>query len=613
MKYHFLGKINSPEELKKLSSEELNILCSEIREEIMNTVSLNGGHLSSNLGVVELTVALHRAFNAPDDAIIFDVGHQCYTHKLLTGRYKAFHTLRQKDGISGFMRPEESAYDPFVTGHSSNSVSAACGIAKANTMAGNDNYTVAVIGDGALTGGLAFEGLNNAASNHDRLILILNDNKMSISKNVGALARSLSRVRTNIVYYRIKNVVERFISRIPLIGKPLRNSIYNSKLMLKNVLYHSNIFEGLGFDYLGPVDGHNIEKLSQALLIAKNSKRPVLIHALTVKGKGYKFAEASPGNYHGVAPFNVEVGLETSGSHNFSDAFGMALSRLAEKDPRVVAVTAAMTSGTGLREFSLKYPSRFFDVGIAEQHAVTFAAGLATKGFKPFFAVYSSFLQRGFDQVLHDAAIENLPITLCVDRAGLVGSDGETHQGVFDISFLSAIPNVSIYSPSTYEELEGLLKKAVDRDRGVYVIRYPRGGAIPLPEELRMPKDEPTVLSKKSQTAVISYGINFSFCYKALQNEAVDLVKLNRLTDLSDSFIDRLKNYKTIYMFEETVPNGSIGEHLSARLIAKHYCGRFYHKTVKNEFVKQATQSEQRRRYGLDVQSVHEIVLKEEK
>ncbi len=603
MSYKYLGEINSPQELKKLNEKELNVLCSEIREEIMSTVSTNGGHLASNLGAVELTVALHKAFNSPKDSIIFDVGHQSYTHKLITGRYKDFSTLRQSGGVSGFQRPDESEHDPVVTGHSSTSISTACGIAYANKLNGKQDYVVAVIGDGALTGGMAFEGLNNAVGKAEGLIIVINDNKMSISKNVGALARSLNKVRTNPAYYNLKSFIEKTVSKIPLIGMPLRNSIYNSKLMLKNVIYHSNVFESLGFQYLGPVDGHNIAKLEQVFNIAKASKRPVVIHTLTIKGKGYKYAEASPKNYHGVAPFDVEVGVGESGVSNFSNEFGKCICDLAVKDSRVCAITAAMTEGTGLVEYSKKFPNRFFDVGIAEQHAVGFAAGLAVKGMRPFFAVYSSFLQRAFDQVMHDVAVASLPVTFCVDRAGLVGNDGETHQGVFDVSIFSALPNVKIFSPSTYNELKHLLNKAVLRDEGIWIIRYPRGSE-PKNIEINEFDNDYTITHNSSDRCVISYGVAYSNCRIALDNQTIDFVKLNCINAFSSELIEKLLNYKSIYFFEETSLRGGIGEKLSAMLLERGYKGSYHITAISDEFVKQGTQTEQRKIHGLDSDSI---------
>lgn len=607
MDYKFLSKINHPQDLKGLNIEQKNTLCEELRDMIMNTVSSTGGHLASNLGVVELTVAIHSVFDSPKDSVIFDVGHQCYTHKLLTGRREAFSTLRQKDGISGFMRPEESEHDPFVTGHSSNSISAACGIAKGNAYLKNGAYTVVVIGDGALTGGMALEGLNNLPLNNERLIIILNDNKMSISKNVGGFAKHLNKVRTNPSYYTFKNVIEKFVRKIPLVGESLRKSLYNSKLMLKNVVYHNNVFEGFGLNYLGPVDGHNIAKLEQVLRIAKQSKRPVIVHALTIKGKGYKYAEALPDYYHGVSPFNVDNGVDNGNTDNFSSEFGKALCDVASADEKVVAITAAMTEGTGLTEFSLKYPNRFFDVGIAEQHAVTFASGLAAKGFKPYFAVYSSFLQRGFDQVFHDAAIAELPITLCIDRAGVTGSDGETHQGIYDVAFLSAIPGVKIYSPSSYKELRDVICKSAQRGKGVVAIRYPRGKELSLEERFVATKSDYDVFLK-GDTAVISYGYTFSECALALENENVSLIKLNCINNITPDLIEKLSEYKKIFVFEESVVSGSVGSAIADKLLQNNYKGEFKHIAIENCFIKQATQSEQRQMAGLDKESIIKYV-----
>lgn len=608
MEYKFLGKINCPDDLKKLNFDELNILCNEIRDKIVSTVSVNGGHLASNLGSVELTLALHRSFNSPKDSIIFDVGHQSYTHKLITGRFEKFDTLRKRGGISGFLRPDESEHDAFVTGHSSNSISAACGIAAANALQRNGNYAVAVIGDGALTGGMAFEGLNNASNFSENLIIVINDNKMSISKNVGALARSLNKVRTNPSYYRIKSVVEKTIRKLPLIGEPLRNSIYNSKVMLKNVIYHSNIFEGLGFDYLGPVDGHNIDKMSKVFEIAKSTKRPTVVHVLTIKGIGYKYAVAKPNSYHGVAPFDVEVGLEDSSKSSFSAEFGKVLCKLADKDGKICAITAAMCEGTGLSKFAAKYPDRFFDVGIAEQHAVTFAAGLASKGYKPFFAVYSSFIQRGIDQVLHDAAIASLPITLCIDRAGLVGNDGETHQGVFDISLLSAIPNVKIFCPWNYAELESIITRAAKRDSEIWVIRYPRGSEILSGEEFTASEKDYDLISNSSDAAVISYGITFGMCYSSKFRSRFDYVKLNCINSIDETLINELLRYKKILFFEETVKRGSISELLSLKLLERGFKGKFVDYTVKDEFVKQGNQNEQREDFCLGAESINGVL-----
>ncbi len=439
MDYPILSKIKSPEDVKKLDNQTTEALCREIRDCIINTVSKNGGHLASNLGAVELTVALHRAFSSPKDAIIFDVGHQSYTHKLLTGRFDNFPTLRTEGGISGFMNPKESEHDAVITGHSSNSISEAYGIYKAKRLTGDSGTAVAVIGDGAMTGGMAYEALNNAGIGRSNFIVVLNDNKMSISRNVGAIARSLTKMRNKAKYHRFKFALNAFSLKIPLIGKYLNRMLVKIKEIIKNAVYRNNIFTAMGFNYLGPVDGHNIVAMESLFKIAQNYSRPSLIHIITTKGKGYPFAESSPKNYHGVSAFDIEEGTNSEGKPTFSKIAGDTLCKLAENDDRICAVTAAMTEGTGLSDFAQKFKQRFFDVGIAEQHAVAFSAGLATGGMKPFFLVYSSFLQRAYDQIIHDAASNNVPVRLLVDRAGIVGEDGITHQGVFDVSYLTAI------------------------------------------------------------------------------------------------------------------------------------------------------------------------------
>ena len=527
----YLNNINSPDDLKKLNNDELPALCDEIRGCLIDTISKNGGHLASNLGVVEISVALHREFNSPVDSILFDVGHQCYTHKLLTGRYDRFKTIRTEEGISGFMRPDESEHDPFVTGHSSNAISAALGICRAKKLKDEDGYTIAVVGDGAMTGGMVFEGLNNAGREKSRLIVILNDNKMSISKNVGGLARYLSLIRTKPSYHKFKHKIENFLVYIPFIGKFLRRNIFRSKRMLKSAIYHSNIFEDLGFHYLGPVDGHDLNKLSNILKIAKEETRPVLVHVLTTKGKGYDFAENDPQNYHGMSPFNVDECGSKIIKNDFSFNVGDELCKLAQNDDEICAITAAMVSGTGLNRFAEKFKSRFFDVGIAEEHAVTFAAGLASKGMKPCLAVYSSFLQRGYDQIIHDTAIAKLPVTYLVDRAGIVGEDGETHQGVFDIAMLKSIPGVTIYSPTDYKDLRVMMNKAIYSKTGPNVVRYPRGTEKKLFSKIDSSVDYNILGNKNAKKVIVTFGRLFNFADEILfeNNHDFCLIKLNKI------------------------------------------------------------------------------------
>lgn len=474
--HRFLDSVRSPEDIKKLNVKQLKTLAVEVREFLVDKVSRTGGHLASNLGVVELTLALHYVFTTPRDRIIWDVGHQAYVHKILTGRKEYFHTLRQMDGISGFPKVKESVHDCFNTGHSSTSISAALGLAKARDIREEDYSVIAVIGDGALTGGMAFEALNDAGRSPNNLIVVLNDNEMSIAKNVGGLSMYLSKIRTEPFYFRVKEDLDNILTRIPAIGKTTVKALSHVKGSIKYSLVPGIIFEELGFRYLGPVDGHNISDLKKIFTTAKRLKGPVLIHVCTQKGKGYTYAEEKSHLYHSISPFEIETGeVRSKGGTTYSDIFSTEIVRLAEADDKIVAITAAMPHGTGLDLFSKKFNSRFFDVGIAEQHAVTFAAGLAQNGLKPVFAVYSSFLQRSYDQILHDVALQNLHVVFAIDRAGVVGEDGETHQGLYDLSYLSHIPNMTIMAPADYEELGMMLEFAFMKHNGPVAVRYPRG------------------------------------------------------------------------------------------------------------------------------------------
>ena len=606
MDNRILSGIHSPQDLKKLNNTELEKLCDEIRETIIQTVSENGGHLSSNLGAVELTVALHRAFNSPDDAIIFDVGHQSYTHKLLTGRYPIFETLRKKDGLSGFMRPGESDYDAFVTGHSSNSISAAYGIYRANVTLGKHATAVAVIGDGAMTGGMAYEALNNAGGKKSKFIVVLNDNKMSISKNVGAVSRSFMRLRNGKRYHRLKFAVGNILLKFGFIGKGIYRFINKIKDAARSYVYKNNIFAALGFNYLGPVDGHSIAAVESILEIAKSYDRPTVVHVVTQKGKGYSYAEENPNDYHGVSPFNIDSGAEKTVKSDFSAVAGKTLCELAEKDLRICAITAAMTYGTGLYGFSKKFRDRFYDVGIAEEHAVTFAAGLAKGGMIPFFAVYSSFLQRGYDQVLHDAAIADLPVKILVDRAGIVGEDGESHQGLFDVAFLSTVPNVNIYSPYSYSELAYRIKRTAE-DGELAVIRYPRGG-----EDFAFDFDyskDYTLLSVGAKQAVVTYGRTFSYALTAVKKlKNFDIIKLNKVFPIKPEVIKLISGYKTVHFFEEGIRSGSVAEHVASRLLEIGALCEYTVHAVDGEFVSQQTTAEALRTYGLDTAAIIEAM-----
>ncbi|MBO5357815.1 MAG: 1-deoxy-D-xylulose-5-phosphate synthase [Clostridia bacterium] len=599
-----LNTIKSPQDVKKLSNSQITVLCEEIRDCIINTVSQNGGHLAANLGSVELTVAVHRAFDSPQDAIIFDVGHQCYTHKLLTGRFEDFKNLRKEDGLSGFMKPKESEHDPIITGHSSNSISAAYGIYRAKKLKGEEGSAVAIIGDGALTGGMAYEALNHAGDHKGNFIVILNDNEMSISQNVGGMSKSLTKMRNKARYHRFKFAFGRFLNHIPLVGHALYKFFYRLKEIFKSIVYKNNIFSAFGFNYLGPVDGHNVKDMESLFKIAKCYQRPTVIHVVTTKGKGYSFAEQSPNSYHGVSPFDVTIGVLPSNKITFSDIAGRTLCEMAENDDKICAVTAAMESGTGLSDFATKYPDRFFDVGIAEQHAVTFTAGLAKGGMKPYFAVYSSFLQRAYDQIIHDCAIDNVPLTLLVDRAGIVGEDGETHQGLFDVSFLTSIPNITVYSPTYYDELIYSINLTALQG-GVNAIRYPRGCEVPSDTFKIDFKGDYTVLNGNGDRVVITYGKLFSEALKAKEaDESITLIKLNKIFPISDALVLGLKNCKKIDFYEESVKSGGIGEHLSALLLENGFKGEFIIHAVNNEFVPMAKTDAALKKLGLDYESM---------
>ena len=562
LKYKLLSRLNLPQDLKKLSLKQKEQLCGEIRSKIIETVSENGGHLSSNLGAVELSVAIHSVFDSPNDKIVFDVGHQSYPHKLLTGRYRSFNTLRKRGGISGFTRPSESEHDSNVSGHSSNSISVALGMAEAMKLSGDDHHAVAVIGDGALTGGLAFEGLNNAGRSGTNIIVILNYNEMSISKNIGGIAAYLSELRTQYSYKKLKIGAKKFLGSIPVLGGGISRVISASKDGLKEKLLHSTIFEDFGFEFIGPVDGHNLEKLEAALRSAKEMNCPVLVQVNTVKGKGYAPSETMPGEYHGVSGFDIETGKKPDSGDSFADVFGEELARIAESDERIVAITAAMKYGTGLNHFKGELKKRLFDVGIAEEHAVSFAAGLAAMGKIPVFSVYSSFLQRSYDELLHDISIQGLHVVLAVGNAGLVGEDGETHQGLYDIAFLSTIPNVTIYSPSSYEELKRCLNKAIFEDKGLVCVRYPKGGEACCP----ISDGDYLFRGNSSDTLIVSYGRTAEAAYSAAEQLKADFLKLTRIMPLHEEAEKIIKSHKKIYVFEDVSKSGSIGEKI--RLIA---------------------------------------------
>ena len=503
-----LHNVNYPKDIKKLNLEQKQKLAEEIRKYILEIVSKNGGHLASNLGVVELTIAIHSVFDSPEDKIIWDVGHQAYVHKILTGRKEKMKTLRTFGGLSGFPKINESQYDSFDTGHSSTSISVALGMARARDLLHKNNKVISIIGDGALTGEMAIEALNDAGNSKTNITVILNDNEMSISQNTGGMRKLLTKIRIKKTYKRSNNLVKRFFLKVPLIGKPIVETAHKIKKGIKGTIIPNMYFEDIGFTYLGPVDGHNIEELETILKKSQNINGPILIHVITKKGKGYGIAEENPDKFHGISSFNIETGEVINKSEkDYSKVFGNKLAELAKKDDKIVTITAAMKDGTGLKEFANKFPKRFFDVGIAEEHAIGLIGGMAASGLKPVFAVYSSFLQRGYDQLIHDIALQNLPVTIGIDRAGIVGNDGETHQGLFDLCFLSTIPNFVIMAPKNYEELEKMLEFSINLKKPT-AIRYPRGeeGKIKFKnsKEIKLGKSE--IIKEGKDITIIAIG-----------------------------------------------------------------------------------------------------------
>ena len=610
MSYEILETIESPADVKALKEDQLDQLCAEIREKLIDIVSVNGGHLSSNLGVVELTVALHRVFDCPSDSIVFDVGHQSYTHKMLTGRYSEIDTIRREGGLSGFPKRNESPCDAFNAGHASTSISAALGIAKAKQLLGDPSYTIAVIGDGSLTGGMAYEGLNNAGQHNKNFIIILNDNRMSISKNVGAMARYLGSIRMQPWYLRLKSGTEKVLSRVPLLGRPISSVLKRSKAKVKHVLYRHTIFDKLGLSYYGPVDGHNMQELVMALNAVKRSKDPALLHIVTKKGKGYKFAEDDSASYHGVGAFDIDTGEPVGAKENFSAVFGHKICELAANDERVCAVTAAMRTGTGLMDFSKLYKDRFFDVGIAEEHAVTFASGLALSGLLPVFAVYSTFLQRSYDQMIHDASMQGAHLVLAIDRAGVVGEDGETHQGLFDVSMLNSIPDVTVYSPCYFDGVENALTAALYDTEGLAAVRYPRGGEGEKPDGYSLENiNYEFIGGHGGDTLIVTYGRLFSEALKAQrmlkeQGRDVCILKLCRVKPIDHQAVEEAKAFRNIFFFEEGIRSGSVADMLRDQLEEIGYDGYYHVRAVDNIYVQHAAVQSSLKALGLDAESM---------
>lgn len=611
----FLEGINSPDAIKKLNIKELTELCDEIREFLIESISRTGGHLASNLGIIELTVALHKVFDTSIDRLIFDVGHQCYAHKILTGRREQFDSLRSFMGISGFPKPSESIHDAFATGHASTSISAALGMARARTLANEDYNVIAVIGDGSLTGGLAYEALNDAGQSNERLIVLLNDNGMSIQRNVGGVARQLGRLRLKPQYSKLKTDVRNITGKI-LGGKYIYRLVHNTKMFFKNMIVRGSMFEDMGFTYLGPIDGHNLDQLCSLLETAKGYKGPVLIHLTTVKGKGYRYSEASPSKYHGISQFDVNSGMQLKNSANsFSKVFGRKLEVLAGSDRRICAITAAMLSGTGLESFNMKFPKRTFDVGIAEEHAVTMAAGMAKSGLRPVCAIYSTFLQRSYDMIVHDVALQKLPVVFAIDRAGLTGEDGETHHGVFDGLFLPQIPGLRVYCPASYAELEAMLEEALIESDGPVAIRYPRGSEG---NYCGLSKGEAEVIKEGTDISVYTHGIIINQVLEAakiceLKGVSVEVVKLNIISPLPmEQVISSIKKTRRFLAVEELLDEGSTGRRILSELLLsdiKVDSARLLN--LGNDFIPHGNINDLIVEYGLDATSIASAIMEE--
>lgn len=608
-----LDEIKGPNDIKKIEKEDYGILAEEIREFLIDRISECGGHLASNLGVVELTMALHLSLDLPDDKIVWDVGHQAYTHKILTGRKDEFNKLRKYGGISGFPKRRESDCDPFGTGHSSTSISAALGIASGFKIKHIDNTVAAVIGDGAFTGGMAYEALNNAAQLKRNFIIVLNDNNMSISENVGGFSAYLSQLRTADVYTELKSGVKNTLNKIPVLGEKIVHHVDKTKNSLKQLMVPGMLFENMGITYLGPIDGHNVSQMVKVFGEAKKLDHAVLVHVVTQKGKGYSYAEKRPSRYHGIEPFDRTTGELVTEKQKpcYTDVFSKNICTLAKENKQIVAITAAMADGTGLKKFSRYFPERFFDVGIAEEHAVTFGAGLAAAGMKPYIAVYSSFLQRSYDQILHDVCIQDLPVVFAIDRAGLVGGDGETHQGIFDLSYLNSIPNMSIFAPKNKYELADILKYSVHYD-GPLAIRYPRGEAYDGLKEFRQPivygKSE--IIYKEKDIALLAAGSMVKVAEevrKQLKEKGyrVSLVNARFVKPLDEACIEELcQTHSLIVTLEENVLNGGFGEIVTRFINGLDYQGKILNIGVPNFYLEHGAVELLRKECGLDAESI---------
>ena len=612
-----LEKIKEANDVKKLSLSECEQLAQEIRDFLIQSLSETGGHLASNLGVVEMTIALHRFLHFPEDKLVWDVGHQAYTHKILTGRKEQFATLRKTGGLSGFPKRKESDCDAFDTGHSSTSISAGLGLVQARDLKGEDYQVVSVIGDGALTGGMAYEALNNAAELKKNFIIILNDNEMSITRNVGGMSSYLDHIRTAAPYTELKMGVTNALKKIPKVGDGMVDALHKTKSSIKQLVIPGMLFENMGLTYLGPVDGHDMRQLGKVLQEAKRKQGPVLVHVLTEKGRGYEPAMRHPARFHGAAPYEIETGLpKSNGNPSYTDIFSTVMRKFGDREPDVVAVSAAMVPGTGLKRFGNMFPDRLFDVGIAEEHAVTFAAGLALGGLRPVVAIYSSFLQRAIDQILHDVCMQNLPVVFAVDRAGLVGSDGETHHGCFDLSYLSMMPNMTVMAPKNKWELSDMMKFAI-RQNGPVAIRYPRGEAYTGLEEYRAPIEmgKAEVLEKGKEIAILAVGNMVRTAVQVTENlrkkgYEPTLVNMRFVKPLDTELLDSIKeDHSLIVTMEENVKSGGFGEQ-----VMTYYGGRMHGPAVRivaieDRFVPHGSVEDLMRQQQMDSDSVTERVL----
>lgn len=615
MKYPLLEQVASPDDVKKIPENQLEELCAEIRAFLIESVSHTGGHLSSNLGTIELTVALHRVLHTPQDKILFDVGHQCYTHKILTGRWKQFGTLRTIDGISGFPSPKESEHDAFIAGHGNTAISTAIGMARAKKLKGEPGKVVAIVGDGAFTGGMVYEGMNNIDTLNN-LVVILNDNKMSISKNVGNMARYLTALRTNPRYFKAKEDVEGFLDSVPLVGQPIKRGVQETKQLLRRYIYNSTMFEEMGFQYVGPLDGHDVLGLASTFSNLQKQTAPLFIHVVTVKGKGFKPAEENPGEFHGVSAFDPEHVLDPdiAPSASFSTEFGQQLVELGKTHENLCAITAAMKYGTGLQFFYREFPKRFFDVGMAEQHAVTFAAGLASQGMLPVVGIYSTFLQRSYDQLIHDVKLMELPVILAVDRAGLVPGDGETHQGIHDVPFLSEI-GIPTVCPCNYAELRYWLQKLVEDWSGPRAIRYARGAEPAALAELGCTGQEFDRLlqQKGAQVALVSYGTLTEEVLKAekiLEQKGIacDVYKLTKLYPLPEGFANELAAHSCILFAEDSIRRGGVGSYMAEDLLEIGWQGKYLYRAINRNCLPHGTVPQLRQVLGLTGEQLAEAV-----